>query len=215
MRVLAIDTSTELGSVAVCDGVILAEESLRVRARHGDTILPMIARVLEQSGVEKRAIDLIAVGIGPGSFTGTRIGVATAKGLAIGLDKPMVGIVSLVAVGYGAPGSLLAPAIDAYKGEVYFAVYERGERWIEHVAPAHALPADAISILRRFPGKMIGVGSGHRAYDLGVPTLAPIWDAPRASVIAALGEERFLARGPDDRASLEPMYIRGSDAQLP
>lgn len=215
MIILAIDTSSELGSVAVCaERAVLAEESARVRARHGETILPMIESALARSGVEKRAIDLIAVGIGPGSFTGTRIGVATAKGLAIALERPMVGVVSLVAMARAAPGPWIAPAVDAHKGEVYFALYE-GEH--ERIAPAHMLPADAIAELAKWPAAKVGCGSGYRTYDLSAAAsvLAPIWDAPRASVIALLGERRFIESGPDDRATLEPLYLRPSDAKLP
>lgn len=219
MRVLAIDTSTELGSVAVCaDGALLAEETASVHGRHAETVVPMLTSVLHRSGIARRDVDLVAVGVGPGSFTGTRIGVATAKGLAIALERPMVGIVSLHAIAYAAPGAWIAPAVDAHKGEVYFALYERADDWIEHLAPAHAPPGEAIARLASFGHAKIGCGSGYRAYDLtaaGATLLPPVWDPPRAAIVATLGEARFIAHGPDDRARLEPVYLRASDAKLP
>lgn len=223
MRILAIDTSTELGSVAVCaDGEILAEVSAKVRARHGETLLPLVAYALEHAAVERDAIDLIAVGIGPGSFTGTRIGVATAKGLAIALDRPIIGVVSLYAIARAAPGAWIAPAVDAHKGEVYVALYERRDgALIERLAPMHAFPADALALVRGAASSaaITGCGSGHRRYpeELGAAfeMLPPIWDAPRASVLALIAEQRFRSEGPDDRATLEPLYLRPSDAKLP
>ncbi|MCZ7683742.1 MAG: tRNA (adenosine(37)-N6)-threonylcarbamoyltransferase complex dimerization subunit type 1 TsaB [Sandaracinaceae bacterium] len=150
VRVLAMDTSTELGSVAVLEsGELRAEVSARVRAKHGETLLPLIEQALAHASLERGAIDLIAVGIGPGSFTGTRIGVATAKGLAIALDRPLIGVVSLTAIARAAPGRWIAPVVDAHKGEVYLSVFERG---VERLAPLHAPPAEAAARARAIAG---------------------------------------------------------------
>lgn len=216
-----MDTSTELGSVAVVeDGELRAEVSARVRAKHGETLLPLIQQALAHASIERGAIDLLAVGIGPGSFTGTRIGVATAKGLAIALDRPLIGVVSLTAIARAAPGRWIAPVVDAHKGEVYLSVFERG---VERLAPLHAPPAEAAARARAVAGDepLVVCGSGVRRYPELADLLAPcailpaIWDAPRAAVLALEAEARFRERGPDDRAALEPLYVRPSDAKLP
>lgn len=223
VRVLAIDTSTELGSVAVLvDGVLAAEVGARVRARHGETLFPLIAFALEHAGLARTDVELIAVGIGPGSFTGTRIGVATAKGLAVALDRPLVGVVSLAAIARGAPGAWIVPVVDAHKGEVYAAAYERvGRTLTERLAPFHAPPTEAFARVREcVPVGALTCGSGLRRYPEYVDgstleVLPPLLDAPRAAILALEAEERFATRGADDRATLEPLYVRPSDAVLP
>lgn len=223
VRVLAMDTSTELGSVAVLiDGALAAEVGARVRARHGETLLPLVRGALDRAGLAVADVDLIAVGIGPGSFTGTRVGVATAKGLAVALDRPLVGVVSLAAIARGAPGAWVVPVVDAHKGEVYVAAYERvGAALEERMAPFHAPPAEAFEALRaRVPREgAVLCGSGLRRYpehvDPALTVLPPLFDSPRAAIVALEAEERFRAAGADDRATLEPLYVRPSDAVLP
>lgn len=227
MRVLALDTSTELGSVALLvDGELAAELHARVRARHGETLLPLVGHALALTGLARREIDLVAVGIGPGSFTGTRIGVATAKGLAVALDRPLVGVVSLRALAEAAPGRFVAPIVDAHKGEVYVALYEREDgALVERLAPIHAEPEQAAQRARAAVPEgrdLVVCGSGLRRYPEATlaalrpsRVMSPLWDIPRASIVALEGQARFLAGERDDRAALEPLYVRASDAVLP
>lgn len=224
MRVLAIDTSTELGSVAVVvDGEVCAEIAARVRARHGETLLPLVAQALDAAKIARGELDRLAVGLGPGSFTGTRIGVATAKGLAVALDRPIVGVSSLRALARAAPGRFVVPVVDAHKGEVYLAVYEReGDGLRERLAPLHAMPDAALECARAVlpdAAEVVVCGSGARRYPEVVTSrlsratvLSPIWDVPRAAIIALEASERETE---DDRAELEPLYVRPSDAVLP
>ncbi|HEX5659836.1 MAG TPA: tRNA (adenosine(37)-N6)-threonylcarbamoyltransferase complex dimerization subunit type 1 TsaB [Polyangiales bacterium] len=222
MRVLAMDTSTFVGTVAVLrDGALLAEWSASVRATHGETLLPHVARALEQAGVPARELDLIAVGIGPGSFTGTRIGVATAKGLALAEGKPLLGLCSLRVIAGGMPeGALRAIAVDAQKGELYCALYAYGPEGLEErIAPFHALPAEAAARLGAF-GPVVLAGDGAERYpdfSAGLSfTRAPrLCDVPRAAVLAHEAARAFAGDGPSDLASLEPLYVRPSDAKLP
>lgn len=219
-----MDTSTELGSVAVVvDGELRSELTARVRAKHGETLLPLVAEALRLAAVQKGEVDLIAVGIGPGSFTGTRVGVATAKGLAVALDRPMVGVASLRAIAGAAPGRFVAPVVDAHKGEVYVALYERRDDATlrELVAPSHAPPDEAVALLAPHASpELVTCGSGVRRYPdfaarLGAHALPSLFDAPRAASIALEAIEKHAANGPDDRAALEPLYVRPSDAKLP
>src|SRR5690606_3548539 len=142
------------------------EVGARVQARHGETLFPLLAFALEHAGLARTDVDLLAVGIGPGSFTGTRIGVATAKGLAVALDRPLVGVVSLAAIARGAPGAWIVPVVDAHKGEVYAAAYERvGPALVERIAPFHAPPAEALArVQEQVPLGALACGSGLRRY---------------------------------------------------
>ncbi len=222
MRVLAMDTSTFVGTVAVLvDGALAAEWSASVRATHGETLLPHVARALEQAGVAARELDLIAVGIGPGSFTGTRIGMATAKGLALAEGKPLRGVSSLQVIASAMPtGALRAVAVDAQKGELYCALYAYGPGGLEErIAPFHALPAEAAARLGAL-GAVALAGDGAERYPEFAAGLtferAPRHcDVPRAAVLAYEGERAYAREGASDLASLEPLYVRPSDAKLP
>jgi tRNA threonylcarbamoyladenosine biosynthesis protein TsaB len=230
MLVLALDTSTFLGTVAVVrDGELLAEISASVRASHGETLLPHVQRALELANVKLGQVDLLAVGIGPGSFTGVRIGVASAKGLALAEQKPLVGVTSLrtLARGMGAADGLAVPVLVAHKGEVYCAAYGRDEQGelVEELAPFHAAPAVAAQRLRATAQARTlwiagdGLGRYRDAFvnPLGKPARrAPRYcDYPRAACLAHEAERAFECRGADDLAALEPMYLRPSDAKLP
>lgn len=217
MRVLAIDTSTLLGSVAcVVGGELRAEVSARVSARHGETVFTLLEQVLAHAELDRGEVELIACGLGPGSFTGTRVGVAAAKGLALALDRPLVGVSTLRALALAAPGERLAPVVDAHKGEVFVAVFERtAEGLVERAAAAHGPPEAMRALVDAHPGSVI-FGSGARRYPEAFPAaLPPLFDAPRAAAIAFEAVERFTREGPDDRATLEPIYLRPSDAKLP
>ncbi|MCA9581599.1 MAG: tRNA (adenosine(37)-N6)-threonylcarbamoyltransferase complex dimerization subunit type 1 TsaB [Myxococcales bacterium] len=228
MRVLAIDTSTEIGSVAVrVDGVLRVDEGAPPRTHHGEVLFGHIASVLDAAKIGLGDIDLFAVGIGPGSFTGVRIGLATAKGLAFAQGKPLVGVPSIDAMGAAVPAPAFSVvAMDAFKGEVFAAVYRReGDECAALLAPFHGTPDGARSrIAEALRDGSSAVrssycGAGIRKYPNLVPegaiTLATEFDAPRAGIVATLAEARFGTEGPSDIHTLEPLYIRGSDATLP
>jgi tRNA threonylcarbamoyladenosine biosynthesis protein TsaB len=226
--ILAIDTSTELGTVAVLsDDELRSEISLAVRARHGEVLLPHVAQALERAGLAPGDVDLVAVGIGPGSFTGLRVGVATAKGICLATGAPLVGVSSLrvVARGLGAvPWAV--PVVDAHKGEVFVAAWPAGDGELgEGLAPFHAPPEEAARRVRADIGDAVAVVCGHglRRHEaaflaaLGTPVRAapPVFDAPRGAFVALEGAEVHAREGPSDLAALEPLYLRPSDAKLP
>jgi tRNA threonylcarbamoyladenosine biosynthesis protein TsaB len=229
MLLLALDTSTFIGTVAVVrDGELLSEWSASVRATHGETLLPHVARAVELAGIELAAVDVFAVGLGPGSFTGVRIGVATAKGLALALKKPILGISSLrvLARGFAVGQGVLAPVLDAHKGEVYAALYGHDARaeLIEVLAPFHATPEQAAErLLSAASGQPLWLaGSGLARYESvlfseaqGARRAPAFCDAPRAACLAHEAARKLALSGPDDLAALAPLYLRESDAKLP
>lgn len=226
MKILALDTSTLTGSVALIDdGAVLAESVARVRANHSEQLLPLVDEVLARAGVKLDALDRIAVGVGPGSFTGVRIAVATAKGLHLASGVTLVGVSSLdalVASAWGACGPVLA-ALDARRGELYAALYEvRSGVRRELFAPTHATASTiGLRVLARSGGDVVTVvgdatPSDFAALSSNDPSRfcrAPkVFEAPLARVIAW---EALEGRAMFDAGALEPLYVRGCDAKLP
>lgn len=226
MKILALDTSTLTGSAAVVvDGVVLAESTTRIRATHSEQILPLVDEVLARAGVALHEIDRIGVGVGPGSFTGVRIGVATAKGLHIATGVALVGVSSLEALAsaaWGVRGYVLA-ALDARRGEAYAALYAlaTGERRVVMDASIGAPDLmGARALTRCTEGEITVVGDLSPA-DLAALTACDPSRFVVAPSVAASPLARFVAwevlagRGRLDAGELEPLYVRGSDAKLP
>lgn len=233
-RMLAFDTSADVTAVAVLEAdEVIVEDSAASAERHAETLLPRIEECLERACLVLSDIDVFAVGIGPGSFTGVRVGVATAKGLAFATGKPLRGVVSLAALAAGVlecdpgPELLVAPVLDAYKGEVFAALYSVTQTQTALVAePFHAVPeVAAAQIARVAEGRALRVlGSGYRRYAERIApfwevcatvVLDPTWDTPHARHIAREARRLLGAEGASDVARLAPLYVRDSDAQLP
>jgi tRNA threonylcarbamoyladenosine biosynthesis protein TsaB len=233
-RMLAFDTSADVTAVAVLEAdEVIVEDSAATAERHAETLLPRIEACLERAGLALSDIDVFAVGIGPGSFTGVRVGVATAKGLAFATGKPLRGVVSLAALAASVlecdpgPELLVAPILDAYKGEVFAALYSVTQNQTALLAePFHAAPeVAAAQIARVAEGRALRVlGSGYRRYAERIAphwevratvVLDPRWDTPHARHIAREARRLLGTEGASDVARLAPLYVRDSDAQLP
>lgn len=231
MRVLAIDTSSETGAVALVeDGALRGAIQARVAHRHGETLLPHVDRVLTLAGVRVEDVGLFAVGTGPGSFTGLRIGLATVKGLALATGAPIVGVSSSRVLARAAAGALRLVAIDAKKDEVFVAAYRaRADGRLdvifegEHGSPSETAARLASCLASPHTERSASlVGSAidaHRALlEAALPgvTLMPsVLAAPNAALLALEAEEALAERGADDPATLAPSYVRGADAKLP
>ncbi|HWI65854.1 MAG TPA: tRNA (adenosine(37)-N6)-threonylcarbamoyltransferase complex dimerization subunit type 1 TsaB [Symbiobacteriaceae bacterium] len=233
MRILALETATSACTVAVvAGGNVLSEVTLQVPRAHSTRLMPLIAQMVAESGVAKTDLDGIAVGIGPGSFTGLRIGLATAKGLAYALGKPCVGVSTLkaMAFGTGAQIGLVVPMLDAKRGEVFTAVYAAGSNdpstWAEVVPPSHMHVTELAETLRsmreglRHSWQFVtvcGDVAGKYAGELGlgdVIRLAPAGAMlPRAWAVAELGREAIAAGHGTDPDTLAPIYLRKSEAE--
>jgi tRNA threonylcarbamoyladenosine biosynthesis protein TsaB len=215
VRVLGIETSTRRGSVALLDdaGEVFSLEHEKQNA-HAETLLPLVERVLAETGSTRSSLDRLAVGVGPGSFTGLRVGIALAQGMALGLDRPLVGIGSLQAIARGAPAGdprVRVVALDARRDELFVAAYAPdGSEMIAPCALGRDVAAARITALL---GGVAALGLGELAGALG-PLVLPLaredLDLPHASWVAILGA------GADPATAIaEPNYVRGPGATLP
>lgn len=217
MKLLAFETSTEACSVALwIDGGVRERFELAPR-RHAELALPWADQLLAEAGIAKSQLDGIAVGRGPGAFTGVRLAIALGQGIALALDRPLVPVSTLAALAFDGAGERVLAAIDARMGEVYFAAFERRDGELRVRAPEMVI-APALAPVPDGDG-WIGVGTGFGAAQEALQTrlhgrLARV-DAtalPRAAAVARLGVAAF-ARGealPPER--VEPAYLRDNVA---
>jgi tRNA threonylcarbamoyl adenosine modification protein YeaZ len=214
---LAIDTSSDTASLAlVRDGEILAELSWRCGQNHTITLLPYLASLLSQNGLELGSVRGIIVARGPGSYNGLRVGISTAKGLALGLGVPMVGISTLAAAAYQHAGTGLpvCPLFNAGRGEIAAAVYQmKGANWqpiiSEHITTVEALCA-RIDKKTVFCGELSAALYDRLKEQLGKKALVvpPAARLRRAGFLAELGNRRLAAGDLDSPAALSPIYLR-------
>jgi tRNA threonylcarbamoyladenosine biosynthesis protein TsaB len=217
MRVLAIDTALEACSAAVLDterGAICGHESLPMVRGHAEALLPMIARVMDSAGLEFAELDRVAVTTGPGSFTGLRVGIAAARGIALAAGKPAIGLSTLAA--YAAP--LVAAddtlpvvvAIDARHDHVYLQVFGPGGRTT--VAPRVASLREALRTAATGAPRLIGTAAEMLAVawpaGQSPPHSVDARRAPDIDWVARLGAAALAAGAPP-----KPLYLRAPDAQ--
>jgi tRNA threonylcarbamoyladenosine biosynthesis protein TsaB len=216
MRILALDTATEACSVAICteDGVI--GRCREVGRGHAELILGMVDEILAESGISLGGLDGIAASVGPGAFTGVRISVSVAQGLAFGSGLPVVPVTTLEALALAAIGGgaqAVLACLDARMGEVYWACFsadaQRG--LIGHGRPRVSVPG-AVAV--PLAGEVQGIGRGFAAHPdlaarLGLVLASGARDAlPDARQMATLGAIRLRAGEGIDPADLTPLYLR-------
>jgi tRNA threonylcarbamoyladenosine biosynthesis protein TsaB len=217
MRLLAIDTALDACAACVFNtegGKTLAGESLIMARGHAEALLPLVARVMDKADIAFSQLDRIAVTVGPGSFTGLRVGISAARGIALAAGKPAVGVTTLAA--YAAPhiasedGAQIVVAIDAKHANVYLQVFGNSGRTL--LAPQIAAVGDAVRAARAGPVRILGSGAGLIAADWPAgeppPLLVDPAGAPPIEWIARLGA---AARKTD--VSPKPLYLRAPDAR--
>ncbi|KOT29515.1 peptidase M22 [Streptomyces rimosus subsp. rimosus] len=207
---LALDTATPAVTVAVHDGSrVLAEERQVDARRHGELLLPAVDRALAEAGVKLDAVSDIVVGVGPGPYTGLRVGLVTAATFAAALDVPVHGLCTLDGIAYAAGlDEPFVVATDARRKEVYWARYADARTRLTE--PAVDRPADIADQVGGVPA----VGAGAVLYAdtfTGVRNGAP--EHQSAGALASLAAEK-LARG-EDMLPPQPLYLRRPDAQVP
>ncbi|VVS95475.1 tRNA (adenosine(37)-N6)-threonylcarbamoyltransferase complex dimerization subunit type 1 TsaB [Desulfoluna spongiiphila] len=223
MRLLAVDTSTLSCGVAVADGEGLVSESLFTsRQTHSRHLLGMVEETLSRSGLSLGDLEGFSVTVGPGSFTGLRIGMSVVKGLAEVAGKPVVGISTLEALARGAAltGKTIVSMIDARKGEVYAALYKPdGKGGVVEVSPPEAVRPEDLP--GRLTGEVLCIGTGAVTYREFFQNalkekvfFAEEYDTIRPFVVAALAQEAFGRGEGMDAGALKPLYLRKSDAEI-
>jgi tRNA threonylcarbamoyl adenosine modification protein YeaZ len=217
MRVLAIDTALEACSAAVLDsqrGGIVARESHEMLRGHAEALMPLIARVMSASDIAFAELDRVVVTIGPGSFTGLRVGVAAARGIALAASKTLIGVTTLAA--FAAPhvaaddSKLLLSVIDARHEQVYLQLIGPGGRTL--IAPRMAALADAAHMAAAEPVRIVGTAAKlvEAAWPAGAapPLMVNASRAPDIDWVAQLGGAA------EEQAALpKPLYLRAPDAR--
>jgi len=213
MKLLAFETSTEACSVALWLGGAVHERFELAPRRHAELALPWAEQLLAAAGVAKTQLDAIAVGRGPGAFTGVRLGVAIAQGIALALDRPVVPVSTLAALAWPATGDRILAAIDARMGEVYLAAFQRHGEGLRPVQPEAVARPDAAALPEG--DGWHGVGTGFGAVDgalrarLGARLASVDADAlPHAADVARLAAMAFARGEAVAPERLEPAYLR-------
>ena len=217
MRVLAIDTALEACSAAVLDterGGILASESIPMLRGHAEALLPLVSRVMTDAGMEFTALDRVAVTVGPGSFTGLRVGVSAARGIAVAAGKPAVGLTTLAALAapYIAIDDMtpLVAAIDARNDQVYMQMFGAAGRSL--IQPRVASLRDAVRDAANARARLVGSAAAMMAAAWPASVQPPpVVDAARAPIIDWVAH---LGAAAAQALSLpKPLYLRAPDAQ--
>lgn len=223
MRILAIDTATEACSVALWnDGTTFAHFELCPR-EHTQRILPLVRAALADAEVKLTDLDALAFGRGPGSFTGVRIGIGIAQGLALGAELPMIGVSTLATMAQGAwrktGATRVLAAIDARMGEVYWAEYQRDADGVWHGEKTEAvLKPEAVSDrLQQLDGSWAMVGTGWGAWpELAAKSPVTLTDGemllPTAEDMLPIARQLFAAQKWVAVEQAEPVYLRNEVA---
>lgn len=225
MNILAIETSSLVASAAiVSDDIMIAEYTMNYKKTHSQTLLPMIDEICRMTEYDINNIDYIAVSAGPGSFTGLRIGSATAKGLGLALDKPLVHVPTVEAMAYNIydTSSLICPIMDARRNQVYTGIYRNNKGNVETVREQCAISVDElIASLNSLKNEVIFMGDGVPVFadiineKLEVPhTFAPAHINRQRAGAVAQAAKKYIAMGKTETAAEHrPDYLRLSQAE--
>jgi tRNA threonylcarbamoyladenosine biosynthesis protein TsaB len=223
MKILALDTATQSCSVAIVDDESLLAELTRVNSKtHSRHLMDLINTVCRIADLKAEDMDGFAVTIGPGSFTGLRIGISAIKGLAFSFGKPVVGVSSLDALAWQCAQSayLICPLLDARKKEVYACRYRFKNNELKKDGTEKVVsPAEAVRGIREpsiFVGNAVQLYRENVSAELGELAHFAAWGqhSIRASSIAWLSMTGFYRQQTDDVALLIPQYIRKPDAEV-
>lgn len=225
MKILGIDSSGLVASAAVvADDSLVAEFTVNNKQTHSQTLLPMIDKVVEMSGIGLEELDGIAVASGPGSFTGLRIGSSTAKGMALVLNKPIIPVPTLEGIAYRAAlaEGVICPLMDARRNQVYTGIYQmRDGRLLCLKGQAAEDILEVIGTLNKLGQKVTFLGDGVPVHEAALKEklVVPYQIAPShlnrqsAASVAALGAV-YLAEGKTETAAAhKPVYLRQSQAE--
>ena len=227
MKLLAVESATLSGGAAILDGDrVLGEITLNIAITHSERLLAAVDRLLADCGLAPADLEGLAVSVGPGSFTGLRVGLATVKGLAMALDLPIAPVPTLDALAARLPfaDAPVCPILDARKNEVYLSLYRwRGDRMYREwdylaLSPELAAAELAVAVLTA-PVILLGDGIEACRPWLGGQgdgiRVAPVAQRlPAAATVAELGHALLVAGGGVGAEALVPLYLRPSEAEL-
>ena len=225
MKILAIDSTAIVASVALCDDdKLIAIYTVNNSNTHSETLLPMVESILKQSGLTADDIGLFAVSNGPGSFTGVRIGCATAKGLAFGREVPCMGVSTLEALAYNLKGAdgIICPVMNARRNQVYNALFRCENERLVRLCPDRAIAINELveELESEYKNEKIYLtGDG---YDITNPAIPeeklgythPMMAHQNAYSVAMCALESYRAgNGIVSDSELAPTYLRPSQAE--
>lgn len=225
MKILGIDSSGLVASAAIADEKnIIAEFTVNNKQTHSQTLLPMIEKVVDMSGIELEQIDAIAIAAGPGSFTGLRIGSATAKGIGLALKKPVVSVPTLEGLAYRVSvfDGIICPIMDARRNQVYTGIYKMDKGNLVCLSEQKAVDIHEImEELEKYDEKVIFLGDGVEVQRETIEKefkkeycFAPIHLSKQsAAAVAVLGDVYFNQGKAEDAAEHKPIYLRKSQAE--
>ncbi|MDI6800483.1 MAG: tRNA (adenosine(37)-N6)-threonylcarbamoyltransferase complex dimerization subunit type 1 TsaB [Thermodesulfovibrionales bacterium] len=223
MRLLAIETSTTLGGVAIMDDdALLAESRINVKVTHSERIMSEIDHTLKMAGLTMDDIDVFAVAIGPGSFTGLRVGLSTAKGLVYATGKKLVSVPTLEALAWSLPYSRyqVCPVLDARKKEVYAAIFKWSDNGFVRATDECPIKIDTLLSLINEPTVFLGEGALIYKDSIEKRLLnnaifaQPHIMVPSSSNVAYLGMIKAKKREYENPIKLVPRYLRKSEAEI-
>ncbi len=224
--ILSIETATGCGSIALTKGGInsgklLAEATAQPEITHSRRLLGSVDWVMQAAGLDWEELDGIAISLGPGSFTGLRIGMAAAKGIVYASQKPLIGVQTLDAIALACPiiDRPLWCLLDARKQEVYAACYQTGSSGLpEQCSPVEAIRPE--KLLGKITDPALIAGPGLREYhelfaaQKDLHLIPPALSSPSAARIGFLAAEQLLCGEITDPATIAPLYVRASEAEV-
>jgi tRNA threonylcarbamoyladenosine biosynthesis protein TsaB len=224
MLILAVDTSSKSASIALLrDDDVLSEIFFNLDVNHSVVLLPALHHLLRLSRIELNEIDVFACTIGPGSFTGLRVGASTIKGLALATEKPIAGVSTLEALAFNITCSkiIVCPMLDAKKDQVYTALYRTAQDYtLEEIKSERV--TDVRGFLQCIDEEVIFVGDGSVKYAGLISDMLPgkcyftsgCHQYVRAAVVGVLGKKKYSEGDVLDSVTLAPVYLRASEAEM-
>ena len=233
MRILALDSSGLVAGVAVLesenekkDAQTIAEYTVNYKKTHSQTLLPMLDEIVKMTELDLESIDAIAVAAGPGSFTGLRIGSATAKGLGLALKKPLVEVPTLEGLAYNLCGTegLICPIMDARRGQVYTGIYACADNELKVMEEQMAVPIEELAEkLKKYNQKVTFLGDGVPVFreqlknellaDMKIQFAPAHLNRQRAAAVGALGMNYYREGRTVTAMEHRPDYLRVSQAE--
>ena len=222
MRILGIDTSSRFLCIGVYDSKIgVGEFRLDLEKKNSSFILVTVKRIIESLKIRLTDIDYFAVGLGPGSFTGIRIGLSVIKGLAYALKKPLIGISSLdiLALNAGIEEKAICPVVDAKRNLIFSSLYIRKDAHLKRMMPYKLISCD--ELLKKVPRRTIFLGDALKLYKAriaakvrGAALLDEDYWYPKAGSIIALAREMIAVKKIDNIKTIEPIYLYPKECQI-